>query len=244
MRHLLFSSLFLLSISLQAETEIVGGKIVSQKNEANFMVNLGKCGGTIIGDHWILTAAHCKSRIKWIKAGDLNLTKEKLIVHPDYNSVTNENDFALIKIKENIQDYKDTLTIVKLASPRFEKDGHQDPGTMATVMGWGKTHENSTHYSNKLRKVEIPIVSNEIANAKSSYNGEVLDSMITAGYTKGGKASCEGDSGGPLLVYNEEKIPVQIGVVSWGEGCARPKKFDVYAKVSSAYTWIKKTISF
>lgn len=86
-----------------------------------------------------------------------------------------------------------------------------------------------------MRELDVPIVSREVANAKNAYDGEIDETMIAAGYAEGGKDSCQGDSGGPLI--NRETRTL-IGVVSFGEGCARAHKYGIYSNVSNANEWI------
>lgn len=128
-----------------------------------------------------------------------------------------------------------------MATRKHEARGIQKPGTVATVYGWGLMNEGGL-FAGILRKVEVPIITNELANAPESYNGRVSDSMIAAGYPEGGKDACQGDSGGPMVTTGTNGKKYLVGVVSWGVGCARAMKYGIYSKVSSAQDWIQETI--
>ena len=107
-------------------------------------------------------------------------------------------------------------------------------GEMLTVIGLGATSEGGNGAS-ILREVNVPTVSFADCNDQNSYQGDINDAtMICAGFSQGGKDSCQGDSGGPLVTQGG----VQVGVVSWGDGCARPDLPGVYARVSVAFDWI------
>lgn len=103
-------------------------------------------------------------------------------------------------------------------------------GTNARVSGWGATSEGGPG-SATLLAVYKPVVSNAACNA--AYNGGITDGMICAGVPEGGRDACQGDSGGPLTAGN-----IVIGIVSWGQGCARPNFFGVYARVAHYRNWI------
>jgi trypsin len=151
---------------------------------------------------------------------------EKIIVHPKYNGITNDYDFALVKIKKESK-----YTPVQIN--RTELDGLN---LMFTVIGWGVTREGYFRLPEKLQKVDVPNVSQK--DCQASYGVDrITESMICAGYKEGLKDSCQGDSGGPMIEYRSG-VPFLVGAVSWGIGCARPEKYGVYAKVSAVQEWI------
>lgn len=248
-----FTPIFILSLLVSAagantNRKIVGGQKVETLSEAPFMVSLSEnCGGSIISAKWILTAAHCVGHFSEVKAGVINLYDQgitfnikRVIRHPAYNRSTLSNDVALVELTRKIKFKKYKLSPIKLADPKFEQAGGMSPGIMAMVFGFGDLSYGRSNDSMDLNKVEIPIVSNEVANHPLAYNGDVDETMMAAGLKGGGKDACQGDSGGPLVIYDQDKKPVQVGIVSWGEGCASPYKYGIYSKVSKAFEWIRQ----
>ncbi|XP_075976296.1 trypsin-1-like [Anticarsia gemmatalis] len=188
----------------------------------------------------------------------------KVIVHQRYNPGTYDNDIALLRLDERI----DLSNVVKRAraddeptttegeiegttsQPEPEEEDYRiRPVCLPTaglsytkecgvVIGWGVT-EQGGFVSNTLQEVKVPIVSNKECRDRS-YGRRVTENMICAGEPEGGRDACQGDSGGPLHVYNETLQKYQeVGVVSWGEGCAQPNKYGVYSRVNRYLTWIK-----
>jgi trypsin len=250
-RALIMTSILFSFSPLHAGEKIVGGERVKDLDEVPFMVNLSEsCGGSIISNKWVLTAAHCAGYFDNVKGGILNLEDrgisfsiKRVIKHPKYNRKTMSHDFCLVELNKTIDFKKTGLRPIQLADEAFEENGNQVPGIDATVFGFGDIGNGRPNESADLNKVIVPIVSHEEANSEVAYNGEVDNTMLPAGYARGGKDSCQGDSGGPLIVYDHQNDPVQVGVVSWGEGCAIRNKYGIYSKVSSAYKWIKSVIS-
>jgi trypsin len=234
---------------------IVGGTQVDPKTtDTSYIVSLGgDCAGSIINARWILTAAHCEEIFDLpITGGSIDLRAKNRVrlnvkthyIHPEHvaNDWGDSHDFALIELSEPIDFAKTKLSAISIADAGFEAAGNYKEGVMTTVLGWGTTRENG-NVTNLMRQVDVPLVSNERANATDSYNGHVDESMIAAGYDKGGKDSCQGDSGGPLVIKdNRNGKTVLAGIVSFGEGCARAKYYGIYSKVSFAHDWIVQTI--
>ena len=141
-------------------------------------------------------------------------------------------DYALIQLSGDSKFRPIDLNRVEIAIPTG-----QDQYNVWTS-GWGTTSEGSYTLPKILNKVEIPLVTTEACNAADVYSGDITDRMICAGLKDGGKDSCQGDSGGPLFVKQTSGDFTLIGIVSWGEGCARPNKYGVYTKVNVMTNWI------
>lgn len=230
----------------QGGRRIVGGEATDIKKhpwQVAIDVKGGLCGGSIIADRWVLTAAHCfkastvAEDVK-VKTGVTNIVDdgtwneiERLIVHPDYSRTTKENDLALLKIKSRtggsiIPLARDT-TFIAVGQP-------------LEVTGWGHTAEKGQR-SKVLMKASVPLVSNNTCNEPASYDGKILEHMMCAGHKDGGIDSCQGDSGGPLVLRSWSG-PTLVGVVSWGKGCAQKLKYGVYSRVADYRDWISGTI--
>jgi trypsin len=233
------------------ESKIVGG-VAAQKGELPFQVSLQSssgshfCGGSLIKPNWVLTASHCvqdPTGMKIVvglhdqsnKKDTETFTAKKIVAHPQFNDQTLDYDYALIQLSGDSTYRPIDLNKVEIAVPEGADQ------FMVWTSGWGTTSEGSYTLPKILQKVEIPLVSKATCNAAEVYNGDITDRMICAGLAKGGKDSCQGDSGGPLFTKQASGDFTLVGVVSWGEGCARPNKYGVYSKVNVMVDWIMAT---
>ena len=223
---------------------IVGGNPATQ-GDRTYQVSLGNggCGGTIIADQWILTAAHCISN-NWpstVRVGVHTLSSNEgethnvveKIVHENFSSVSGGYDVALLKVSGTINT---SYVRAKLPTAAVMQNAAA-PGDLVTTSGWGALSEGGSS-PDVLHEVDVPVVSGAVCKqAYSSFN----DTMICAGYQQGGKDACQGDSGGPLVAAYQNEI-YNVGVVSWGDGCARPNKYGVYANTYEFVNWINSKI--
>ncbi|SFD05915.1 trypsin-like serine protease [Pseudoalteromonas denitrificans] len=240
-----------MNIKTSPTIRIVGGEIVKE-GVRPWMTSLqfdGQhfCGASLISESWVLTAAHCVEDITKNNLNSLSVRSNfislkstsgskasvaDVYIHPDYNQQgKNASDIALVKLSTPITN----VSFIKLATDHIISASGK-PNAMASVSGWGALQQGGNS-PDILQKVNVPIVSNQVCNAKEAYDGKISSTEICAGLVKGGKDSCQGDSGGPLVITHEGKF-VQAGVVSWGEGCAQANKYGVYARVNSFNAWI------
>ena len=204
------------------------------------------CGASIINEYWVLTAAHCVqgesanntavrvgNDASYAQGGE-SYDAESIIAHPNYNSNSQNNDIALIKLENPISFNNYTQPVLLICDEQVAL-GVEEPGEMSWITGWGNT-EGTTN-SSQLQVVSVPITTS------SNYGSSQIDAdMIMAGYPEGGYDSCQGDSGGPMVVLAADgQTFLQSGVVSWGYGCADPGYPGVYSRVSYFIDWICET---
>ncbi|HCM0780964.1 TPA: serine protease [Vibrio parahaemolyticus] len=227
-------------------TRIIGGE-PANTSDWKFIASLVRkgqptsighfCGGSFLGGKYVLTAAHC---VEGLNADDLDIVlglydqnresqAQRIAVnniysHTAYNSHTTNNDIALIELEHSV----DSATI-DLATPEVLDSVRV--GDKLHVAGWGNTSTTDRVYPTVLQQVDLEYVDRATCQNLSGNYSNVSDDGICAGYYWGGKDSCQGDSGGPLIV-DDNGINKLLGVVSWGDGCAQPNAYGVYANVA------------
>uniref|UniRef100_A0A4W2D7A2 trypsin n=1 Tax=Bos indicus x Bos taurus TaxID=30522 RepID=A0A4W2D7A2_BOBOX len=224
------------------DDKIVGGYTCAE-NSVPYQVSLNAgyhfCGGSLINDQWVVSAAHCYQYHIQVRLGEYNIDvleggeqfidASKIIRHPKYSSWTLDNDILLIKLSTPavINARVSTLALPSACA---------SAGTECLISGWGNTLSSGVNYPDLLQCLVAPLLSH--ADCEASYPGQITNNMICAGFLEGGKDSCQGDSGGPVACNGQLQ-----GIVSWGYGCAQKGKPGVYTKVCNYVDWIQETIA-
>lgn len=211
------------------------------------------CGGTLIDANWVLSAGHCTfisngsllqpaqvdiviGRHRLSSTDGQRVDVVKIVRHPSYDHGSSyDNDLALFQLATPVA--ATSLKFIDAQLPALEAANRA-----VTVIGWGIADNDAP--SDVLRQVQVPLV--DLETCRLSYgelNGKVTDNMLCAGLKAGGKDSCQGDSGGPLMTFDSTaSVWRQVGIVSWGQGCAEPNYYGVYTKLSHYADWIVQQI--
>ncbi|XP_024945953.1 transmembrane protease serine 9 [Cephus cinctus] len=234
---------------------IVGGN-VTEIHEFPWIATMSRrgkfyCAGSLITRKHLLTAAHCLEGFN---------TKEIQIVLGDHDrsikeSSTIQRRIKAVHIHENFDTYtfNNDIAVIELDSPVTfngiirpaclpENRDIDYSGAMAVAAGWGHTGEREP-ISQELRKVSLPILSDEECRTAGYDKKRLTDNMFCAGYLEGKRDACQGDSGGPLHIsgtYNHLEV---VGIISWGRGCARPQFPGVYTKLTNYLGWLKNHLN-
>ncbi|XP_011141714.1 serine protease snake [Harpegnathos saltator] len=250
------------------ETPLIIGGVKAKFAEFPHMAAIGygedkdiswQCGGSIISEHFILTAAHCvespsngpatKVRVGLIdllSPGDAVQERKivKSIKHPNYKHAVSYHDIALFKLDQ-------PLELNPKVRPACLEANSQIQGKSAIASGFGKTSYESNVGSNELMKVQLDYISED--DCKKSYTEDLgsrrlpqglIPNLLCAGIMEGGKDTCQGDSGGPLQRVLVEPYCMYsiVGVTSFGKFCAFKSMPAVYTKVSSYTDWIENIV--
>ncbi|KAM4692739.1 serine protease 56 [Discoglossus pictus] len=234
-----------------AKGRIVGGSITSPGSWP-WLVNIRlngelMCGGVLLGDTWVLTAAHCFTgninELHWtVVVGQYDLSKlndgekvfqvNRILTHPKFNQKTFNNDLALVELTSSTSNSP-------RARPVCLPAVHEDPvaGTNCYIAGWGSLYEDGPP-SDIVMEAHVPLLSQEAC--RGTLGKDMLtNTMFCAGYLTGGIDSCQGDSGGPLTCQDPvSKQFVLYGITSWGDGCGERGKPGVYTRVTAFTDWI------
>jgi len=208
------------------------------------------CGGTIINERWVVTAAHCMGssayrykvavgyhRLVLSWTGEM-IKVAKTFVHEDYPDSDYEvhDDIALLKLSKPLK-FSKYVQPICLPESGYEFEENQP----FVSVGWGTQSEGGMG-SYWLRQVVVPLISDEVCSQRDYYGSALTKGKeFCAGYPKGKKDSCQGDSGGGL-VFKKDNTWYQGGIVSWGYGCAKSKKPGLYTYVPRYIEWIQKKI--
>jgi len=241
---------------------IIGGTEVSPPFRYPWLVGIYEtlnlerpfCGGSIINTRYVVTAAHCmftrenepipasQFRVKVaehdvasedddVEGVTRMLALESYVVHEGYIENYDNLDIALLRLEEalDLTSHPEVRPVCLPSDPTKVYEGQT-----GKVVGWGDTTNGDKKYPDIVREVDLPIVE---CGRKEIAGVLITPFMLCAGFKKGGKDSCSGDSGGPLTVEEDGRFTL-VGIVSFGEECAKRKVPGVYTRITELLEWI------
>ncbi|XP_028627471.1 transmembrane protease serine 9 isoform X1 [Grammomys surdaster] len=240
--------------AMDKATRIVGG-ISAVSGEVPWQASLKEgsrhfCGATVVGDRWLLSAAHCfnHTKVEQVQAhlgtvsllgvggSPVKLGLRRVALHPRYNPGILDFDVALLELAQPLVFNKYIQPVcLPLAIHKFPV------GRKCMISGWGNMQEGNATKPDILQKASVGIIEQKMCGAM--YNFSLTDRMLCAGFLEGRVDSCQGDSGGPLACEETPGVFYLAGIVSWGIGCAQAKKPGVYARITRLKDWILKAMS-
>ncbi|XP_019491661.1 PREDICTED: serine protease 55 [Hipposideros armiger] len=205
------------------------------------------CGGTIINEWWIVTAAHCLFNEELIPTdlsvvlGTNNLQSPSLeikgvttiVIHKDFKNLNMDNDIALLLLNSRItfSGLKEPICTPRKPSP---STWHE-----CWVAGWGQTKTDDRN-SMKTDLMKAPMIIMDWGKCSKLFP-KLTENMLCAGYENESYDACQGDSGGPLVCTIEPgKNWYQVGIISWGRSCGKKNTPGIYTLLENYSPWIKK----
>lgn len=272
-------ALMLMSVSMPCWSQgIVGGEYVEEgkypfmvgvvEAQENNLIKAIECGATVIGDRWVLTAAHCLTTydgsgqvistaepedievlvgtydLESPNSGYRRLSVEKIYINPDYRRVNFLlPDGSMSSIPDNdiaLLRLKENPLVPPVKLPEVNDDSWEIDGLPVRVMGWGMDNTRTYTRSSSLKEATIELIDRDICREYDFYDKLVSSSMICAGLSDPGQSPKGGARGdsGGPLVFETGKGWLQLGIMSWGLSYTDYQKPGVYQRVNAHLNWI------